>query len=121
MQGDLRRRRRDQNRIFQLEAEQLRGEINARRIHSFTLDEIDPVEGLAVAAKVPLAPVAMRGVVVYRLRDVREHHRLEVECREHLVQARRASVRRVRTRIELCVQQRRTSEYSRKTRQRLSA
>ena len=79
MQRHLRRRRRDDDRIFQLQAEQLRRQIDGRRIDGLAGNQIDPVERLPVAPQIPFAAVAVRRVVVDRLRDVGEHHRLEVE------------------------------------------
>ena len=92
-----------------------------RGIDRFARNQIDPVERLPVAAKVPFAAVAMRRVVVHRLRDVREHHRLEVERGEHLAEAGRALVRGERTRIELRVQQRRAGHEAGNAGERLAA
>ena len=120
MQGDLRCRRRDDDRIFQIQIEQLRREIDRCRIDGLAGNEIDPVERLTIAAKVPFAAIAVRGVVVHRLRDVGEHDRLEVERGEHLVQPGRPSVLRERTRIELRVKQRRAGDEAGHARERFA-
>jgi hypothetical protein len=120
MQRHLCRRWRDHDRIFQIQSEQLLRQIDGRGIHGLARDQIDPVERLPVAAEIPFAAVAVRRVVVDRLRDVGEHHRLEVEGAEHLVQAGCAFVRRVRPRIQLRVQQRRSRNERRHAGQRLT-
>ena len=68
-------------RILHPRAEHLARQIDARRIDRRARHEIDPVERLAVAAERELGAVAVRGVVVDRQRNVREHHRLEIERR----------------------------------------
>ena len=110
MQRSLCGGRRNDDRVLQLEIEQLRREIDRRRIDGASRHEIDPVERLAVAPQVPLSAVAVSGVVVDRLRHVGEHHRLEVERRQHLVEARRATVLVEGSRIELRVKKRRACD-----------
>ena len=80
--------------ILHLEVEDLRRQIDGLGIDGLARHQIDPVERLPITTQRVLAAIAVRRVVVCGLRDVGEHHRLEVERDEHLVQARRALVRR---------------------------
>jgi hypothetical protein len=121
VQCHLRRRRRDDDRIFQFQIKQLRREVDSRGIDGLAGNQIDPVECLAITTQIPFAAVAVRCVVVNRLRHIGEHHGLEIECAEHLAEAGSAPVRGKGPRVELGMQQRRTGDEPGQTCERFPA
>ena len=106
MQRALAGARRGEDRKLHRHAENRRRHVDRRRIDGLALDDVDPVERLAVAAQVPLAAVAVRHVVVRLERHVAIAERFEVERIDQLVDPRNALMTDEAVGIDLRLQQR---------------
>jgi hypothetical protein len=109
-----------ENGVRHFHAENLRRHIYRLRIDGLSGNEVHPVERLPVAAEIPLAPVAVRHVVVALVGHVAIADRLEIESIDQLIQCRDAPVAGERMRINLRFQQRRPGKYTGQTGQCLA-
>ena len=121
MQVPLPGRRREHDGARHPVPEQLRRRVDVLRIDAAAVDELHPLEGVAVAVERELRLGPVRRVVVDRQRHVGAEDRLEVEHVAHLVEAEEATVRPERPRVALRVEQRRRGQERREPGERLPA
>ena len=120
MQRHLQRRRGHEQGEVEAQPEHGRARVDGRGVNRRARDDIDPAEGVAVAADRGLRIGAVRGVVVDGLRDVGVEHRLEVEDRGHLGEARNAPMVAERPGIALGREQRRPGDECRQADERVA-
>ena len=116
VQRHLQRRRSHEQGEVEAQPEHGRARVDGGGVNRRARDDIDPAEGVAVAADRELRIGAVRGVVVDGLRDVGVEHRLEVEDRGHLGEAGNAPMVAERPGIALGREQRRPGDECRQAR-----
>ena len=120
MKRHLQRRGGHQQGEVEAQPEHRRARVDGGGVNRRARDDVDPPEGIAIAADRGLRIGAVRGVVVDGLRDVAVEDRLEVEDRGHLGQPRNAPMVAELPRVALGRDQRRPGDECRQADERVA-